>query len=569
MSKNVGDLSFNLSARYNGDGLRLARTELQNFRDALKEMPQEQADWMKGLSAKSKSLNSGPQESFDSTAIAEENRQKQLDKEVWAARARLLDEQVQNETEAATRRQKTESVLSQARILSTQKEAQALVQKYNKAETDAQTLAAVEKNRHQQAMNFILQEGDAASGRMVGGINRGSTTADNNRNNRGFQGAQIYQQLGFGLQDFMSQVQNSSSGIDGLGRGIMAVSNNVQMMGSAFGPTGLAVTAIGGALIGTIVPAAIKWFDESSKIEEKTKATKAAYEALKAEMLGVRDAARFGTGSQGAFDANKQIESLTNQMSSAARASGIIRRKIEEEMAGANDQPRIEALRQNLKEVAKEYADAETRRDVLKEQYKASDRATAQPREKGVSTAKTLADERRQAELQEMAVRDRIMEEYKTKEQELIKLRIGGALSVAEFEKAKSDAAAKRDIDLRKEAQSELERQNKEYADNEKATITGLIQSENEKQFGISENLDAMKKLDQTPNGSSAANVRGTGAAVSAINRAIAGTNSEESDRKKQISEESDRKKQIKVLEDQLKVSQNIERKLNLQRAAL
>ena len=559
MSKNVGDLAFKLSGQYDGAGLKLAFSDLSSFRNMLKEMPAEQADWMKGLAAKSRILDAGPKESFDSNAIAEANRQKQLDKEVWAARARLLDEQVQKETDAATRRQKTESVLSQARILSTQKEAQALVQKYNKAETDAQTLAAIEKNRHQQAMNFILQEGDAAAGRMVGGINRGSTTADNNRNNRGFQGAQIYQQIGFGLQDFMSQVQNSSNGIDGLGRGIMAVSNNVQMMGNAFGPTGLAVTSIAGALIGTIVPAAIKWFDESAKIEEKTKATKDAYEALKSEILGVRDAAKFGTGSQGAYDANKQIESLTNQMSAAARASGIISRKIEEEMAGANDQARIDALRQNLKEVTKEYTDAETRRDVLKEQYKASDRAKAQPREKGVSTAKTLADERRQAEMQEMAVRDRIMEEYKAKEQELIKLRLGGALSVAEFEKAKADAAAKRDIDLRKEAQAELERQSKEYADNEKATITGLIQSENEKQFALSENLDKMRKLDQNPNGSSAANIRGTGAAVSAINRAIAGTNSEE----------SDRKKQIKVLEDQLKVSQNIERKLNLQRAAL
>jgi hypothetical protein len=106
---------------------------------------------------------------------------------------------------------------------------------------------------------------------QAGRLGLGNIPGDNNANNKGFQGAMMAQQLGFGLQDFMSQVSNSKNMVDGLGRGIMAVSNNVQMLGSAFGPTGLAVTAIGGALAGIVLPAAIKWLYNTEEIEKETK----------------------------------------------------------------------------------------------------------------------------------------------------------------------------------------------------------------------------------------------------------------------------------------------------------
>lgn len=90
----------------------------------------------------------------------------------------------------------------------------------------------------------------------------------------------VASQLGFGLQDFMSQVQNSKNTVDGLGRGVMAVSNNVQMLGAAWGPTGMAITAIGGAVAGTILPPIIKWVSNSEEIEKATKAAAENYDRI-------------------------------------------------------------------------------------------------------------------------------------------------------------------------------------------------------------------------------------------------------------------------------------------------
>lgn len=138
-------------------------------------------------------------------------------------------------------------------------------------ETEKRELRRQSDMEHLQA----LREANAISAREFGQLSQragtlglGNTALDNNRNNRGFQGAMIAQQLGFGLQDFMSQVQNSKNAVDGLGRGVMAVSNNVQMLGAAWGPMGLAVTAIGGALAGIIIPASIKWLTNTEAIDK-------------------------------------------------------------------------------------------------------------------------------------------------------------------------------------------------------------------------------------------------------------------------------------------------------------
>lgn len=93
-------------------------------------------------------------------------------------------------------------------------------------------------------------------------------------------GAQIAQQLGFGMQDFSSQLMNSKNLADGLGRGIMSVSNNVQMMGAAFGPTGMAITAIGGAVAGMVLPATIKWLMNTEAEEKALKDVADQYERI-------------------------------------------------------------------------------------------------------------------------------------------------------------------------------------------------------------------------------------------------------------------------------------------------
>jgi hypothetical protein len=104
---------------------------------------------------------------------------------------------------------------------------------------------------------------------QAGRLGLGNIAGDNNMKNRGFQGAMMAQQIGFGIQDFSSQITNSKNMVDGLGRGIMAVSNNVQMLGAAFGPTGLAITAIGGAVAGIVLPAFIKWVTNAEQLEKE------------------------------------------------------------------------------------------------------------------------------------------------------------------------------------------------------------------------------------------------------------------------------------------------------------
>ncbi|NBW09975.1 MAG: hypothetical protein EBR82_18310 [Caulobacteraceae bacterium] len=82
--------------------------------------------------------------------------------------------------------------------------------------------------------------------------------------------AMAVQQIGFGLQDFSSQLETR-----GLSGAIGAVTNNVQMLGAAFGPVGMAVTALGGALGGILLPRLL----ETGSIFGKTKEEMARFEA--------------------------------------------------------------------------------------------------------------------------------------------------------------------------------------------------------------------------------------------------------------------------------------------------
>lgn len=61
------------------------------------------------------------------------------------------------------------------------------------------------------------------------------------------------QQVGYAIQDFSSQFETR-----GWSGAIGAVTNNVQQMGAAFGPVGMAVSALGGALAGILLPRLIE-----------------------------------------------------------------------------------------------------------------------------------------------------------------------------------------------------------------------------------------------------------------------------------------------------------------------
>lgn len=76
--------------------------------------------------------------------------------------------------------------------------------------------------------------GERGSGRWGGAVGRGIA------------------QLGFAGQDFASVLEGG--GKNALSRALMSTMNNVQMLGAAFGPWGLALTAIGGTLGALVIP---------------------------------------------------------------------------------------------------------------------------------------------------------------------------------------------------------------------------------------------------------------------------------------------------------------------------
>jgi len=126
--------------------------------------------------------------------------------------------------------------------------------------------------------------------------------------------ARAVQQIGFGIQDFASQFETR-----GLAGGISAVSNNVQMLGAAFGPVGLAITAFGGAIAGIMLPKLIEasgmFKDNKKAIEENssalTKWRKDMVEAVNVE----RETVAAGTNSlnQQQADRRSQLAMLNKQ----------------------------------------------------------------------------------------------------------------------------------------------------------------------------------------------------------------------------------------------------------------
>lgn len=558
MSKNVSDLSVKLSAQYDNTGIRLMTRDITDS-----------SRMIEGMSAAARSFAA-----INPMAAAMSNTNAEMiarDKEAevaaqtrreWAERGRIRDQdlrdQIQSENIARQEKLAADRALAasdraywteRARIRDqalrdeTQAVRIAAVERRNAeiaAQKQATTAHIIETVRRQQAdasaqrmfvfdANRPLVIPDGTRGKFGGG-NLGSTTADNNMNNRGFVGAMMIQQAGFAVQDFSSQMANAKTTADGLGRGIMAVSNNVQMLGAAFGPTGLAVTAIGGALAGVVLPPMIRWVYQADLLKETMAAAKEEAREYAEELRRASEQQDQKTAALPGMT-TKEFEAMRAERMKASKAD---MQTTEAELAAQTQiiereqRKRAEALRRSAwgSTIAGQFTgpsaaqkEAEAKRDELREQLNDQKDYFTQLEHVSGETTKKLAEN--DYELQR-----------KKKEAET---------------KAAQDRLDQYDRDMQHE---------KEFND---WVMNAKLQAENEKQFELSQNLDAMRKLEQTPNGSSAANIRGTGAAVSAINRAIAGTNSEE----------SDRKKQIKLMEDQLKSSQNIERKLNLQRAAL
>lgn len=117
------------------------------------------------------------------------------------------------------------------------------------SEEAAKQFATTTEVSSQRASTAMMKAGRAGGGVNTGGI------------------AQAVQSVGFGLQDFTSQL-----GTRGLAGAIPAAANNVQMLGAMFGPVGLAATAVGGALAGILLPRLIETGSIFGKTAEEAKA---------------------------------------------------------------------------------------------------------------------------------------------------------------------------------------------------------------------------------------------------------------------------------------------------------
>lgn len=351
--------------------------------------------------------------------------------------------------------------------------------------------------------------------------------------------ARAAQQLGFGLQDFSSQIMNSKNGIDGIGRGIMAVSNNVAMLGAAFGPVGMAVTSIGAAVAGILIPKAIEWYTNTEKQEQELKKVNDRYMEIRAT---IRDAIT---------DAENLTKAMIGRGENPADARRILQQDVDRKNAFARD------ARQQLAiaEAEKKRLDAEATR--------VAGRSATGVQGAGAIVGNTMAGnlealllpkelrDRMDANKKKLESAKQFNDDMRVEAEAAARAMTEGLRLIEDKENKdkwkKAQDAQKAELKYKEEKDKEYHKQRRAFA------IEAAKEEENDIRTQMDENSkqqQALRDAGLNPNGSSAASVRGTGAAASAINRAISGTRSEEATNQKQLKE---LEKIRQVLQDQLK----------------
>ena len=148
-----------------------------------------------------------------------------------------------------------------------------------------------------------------AAGSMAGNLGRGLT------------------QAGFAAQDFFSVL--NMGGPNALARALAGTMNNVQMLGAAFGPMGMAATAVAGALGSMLIPKLLEGQGEFTHLSEEIKAAGENLQSFikhQQEMIDFRD--KLGkVGSQKELDelaggAAKGMEKKAAEMKALDAAMG-------------------------------------------------------------------------------------------------------------------------------------------------------------------------------------------------------------------------------------------------------
>lgn len=104
---------------------------------------------------------------------------------------------------------------------------------------------------------------------------RASAAIDGVRNPGQSKLPQVLQQAGYALQDFSSQFSTR-----GLAGGIGAITNNIQAMGASLGGSTAAALAVGAAVGGMVLPPVIEWLNGTKEINAQIKAIEDKYSGV-------------------------------------------------------------------------------------------------------------------------------------------------------------------------------------------------------------------------------------------------------------------------------------------------
>lgn len=165
--------------------------------------------------------------------------------------------------------------------------------------------------------------------------NKGLASSMNNDLGRGIS------QVGFAIQDFTSVL--AMGGANSLGRAMMATMNNVQMLGTSFGPWGLAITSVAGSLGSILIP---RLMDADSKTEELTDATKkhiAEYEKL-AKEAGDRAKFDFRLGGLTISSAPGEIRSREEELAGLRAERDVLEREAQGMLLSARSLDQVRLL---------------------------------------------------------------------------------------------------------------------------------------------------------------------------------------------------------------------------------
>lgn len=356
------------------------------------------------------------------------------------------------------------------------------------------TLSAFEFNSGLQrsseaAMQFATTT-EVASARATTALHRvGKSAMSGGMNATG--AAMAVQQIGFGIQDFSSQFATR-----GLSGGIMAVTNNVQMLGAAFGPAGMAVTALGGALAGILLPRLLETGSIFGKTAEEAKhfadvVRKTSEDAFKPwrEMENTKFDVLKGTEKQLDDRLEKMrhdFRLLSQERDAEAAASWNAAGK------GLNEEVTVRNAR--VREIEKQMADITATGQALQK---------LRPEIKGRDQFDKDADQH----FKDLAARDKFEADMKRQQGE----KFGTEVQKVEF---KIEREREKAIELKVDDEAMKRFEAQAAVDLQKAKIA-----------------DAEKKLGEmgTPAGMSAGVARDSAEGIKAVNRAISGQQSEQS----------------------------------------